>query len=480
MKRLALAFCLLVGLARVASAQTPTPASFFPVPQQNASFFTTLYNFLIGGEDAARDATWQGDFKIEVAGCKHPTAAGMTGTFAQTCYAFVDGDYIIDPAASIDYAAMGATANDWCWVILTPQVNTTEAGFTRLAGTHYMANCTAASSARPTLAGPGMYVMGVTISGSAITAVVDETALAPTIWTYTNTSEIAARTDRIWRGPVDGSSSQTYCFSDDLGQCDVIAFADASGCALCGDTATGFFAAGQIEPARGGTGDNTSATTGVPYVTAGNWQYEAALDESRGGTGADNSAATGVQRYTAGTASVQPFPDFRTVSPAMEWGVDGTQCTKDDTNQFANTNVPVAAALCADNAAGRLAGTFWLPAAYDPNTEMVFTLAAVNNSTNAGVLGFDFTCLCAGNLDTIDAANFPSAVNLDLSFDGTQSELISTVLGSASITCGGTCAVGDLVVWRAAVDNTATTITTPTDVKLLTLQLEADQTALSQ
>ncbi len=35
----------------------------------------------------------------------------------------------------------------------------------------------------------------------------------------------------------------------------------------------------------GGTGDDTSSTTGVPYITAGNWQYEAALDETRGGTG---------------------------------------------------------------------------------------------------------------------------------------------------------------------------------------------------
>ncbi|MGH9857721.1 MAG: hypothetical protein ACRD4B_07755, partial [Acidobacteriota bacterium] len=42
----------------------------------------------------------------------------------------------------------------------------------------------------------------------------------------------------------------------------------------------------------GGTGDDTSGTTGVPYISSGNWQYETALDETRGGTGL-SSYATG-------------------------------------------------------------------------------------------------------------------------------------------------------------------------------------------
>lgn len=41
--------------------------------------------------------------------------------------------------------------------------------------------------------------------------------------------------------------------------------------ALTGDDATGFFSTGQIEPARGGTGIDTSASTGLLRVAAGTW-----------------------------------------------------------------------------------------------------------------------------------------------------------------------------------------------------------------
>jgi len=40
--------------------------------------------------------------------------------------------------------------------------------------------------------------------------------------------------------------------------------------------------AGQLAPARGGTGDDTSAVTGVPLITAGNWTYAAAASDLSG------------------------------------------------------------------------------------------------------------------------------------------------------------------------------------------------------
>ena len=46
-----------------------------------------------------------------------------------------------------------------------------------------------------------------------------------------------------------------------------------AGSALAGDSATAFFSTGQIEAARGGTGDDTSATTGISRVDSGNWTY---------------------------------------------------------------------------------------------------------------------------------------------------------------------------------------------------------------
>ncbi|MGI6278309.1 MAG: tail fiber domain-containing protein [Patescibacteria group bacterium] len=67
-----------------------------------------------------------------------------------------------------------------------------------------------------------------------------------------------------------------------------------------GTITSGTWQATAIAPTYGGTGDNTSSTTGVPYITAGNWQYESTLDETRGGTGL-SSYSTGDLLYASGT-----------------------------------------------------------------------------------------------------------------------------------------------------------------------------------
>jgi hypothetical protein len=57
--------------------------------------------------------------------------------------------------------------------------------------------------------------------------------------------------------------------------------------ATLGDSATSFFAAGQIEAVRGGTGDDTSGTTGVPRISAGNWTYDAGISHLAASSSAD-------------------------------------------------------------------------------------------------------------------------------------------------------------------------------------------------
>jgi hypothetical protein len=53
------------------------------------------------------------------------------------------------------------------------------------------------------------------------------------------------------------------------------AYGDSAGAALTGDSATSFFASGQIEPSRGGTGIDSSASTGIARVSAGVWSTDA-------------------------------------------------------------------------------------------------------------------------------------------------------------------------------------------------------------
>lgn len=477
MKQLALAFCLLVSTARVAFAQaTPTPATFNPIPQQNESFFTTLYNFLVG-EAADRDATWESDFTLDSDLCVHGTAVGMTGSFSFTCQAMVEGDYIVDPLASINYATYGATASDFCWVILTPQVNTTESGFSRVGTSHYMVNCSAPGSSRPTLNGPGMYVMGVTISGSAITSVLVAAPSYAALFRYTNISELAGNTIA---GRIYIPDTGNPCITDAGGSCTPFATGDTAGCATCGDSATGFFSTGLLAAARGGTGRDTSAAVGVPQLgpTPGAWSVPTAVAVRHGGTGKDLSAVGGsaLVEKTPGVITTQFFPTTLLRQFAALWGVDGTLCTKDDTNATFVTNIIGSIVTCADDGSARFGGEVSLPSSLEANTSVNVTLTSVNQSSNSGVFGVDFTCVCVGDGAVLTPSNFPTALNLDTTYTGTPGENEQT---SGVITCGGTCQPDDNLYWRATVDSTATTMPTPTNVKLGELSIEVQNIELS-
>lgn len=52
-----------------------------------------------------------------------------------------------------------------------------------------------------------------------------------------------------------------------------------------GNITSGVWNGSAIGAQYGGTGINTSASTGVPYISTGTWNVEASLDETRGGTG---------------------------------------------------------------------------------------------------------------------------------------------------------------------------------------------------
>lgn len=62
---------------------------------------------------------------------------------------------------------------------------------------------------------------------------------------------------------------------------------------------------------RGGLALNTSASTGVPTVSAGTWSVAAQLSAARGGSGIDNSAASGFPIWTGGAQSVAALTDVR-------------------------------------------------------------------------------------------------------------------------------------------------------------------------
>lgn len=446
---------LALFLATAVAAQTPTPATFNPVPQQNASFFTTLRTFLLG-EDADRFDVGFNDFRFE--NCTHGTAAGFTGTFGGTCRAFINGKYILEPAASLNYSSVGgAGASDTCWTAVHVDTTTVVSGWSRLAGSHYIVKCNNTSTPRPTLPADSMIVMRVTISASAITAVEVEANLWPSVRTFLATSEIdTTRMGQWWQSVVNN----LMCYTTD-GSFNCIPLSDAAGCATCGDSATSFFSTGQIEPARGGTGDDTSATTGVPFINAGNWTYDTQLSPAHGGLGADNSAATGIVTFQSGTLVVDNFPEFTKELVPPSLAVDGAQCVQND-NAVLATGVIANVIECADNANGRIFGIFRIPTGYTTDSALLFRLAAQNTGTTSGVTGFDFSCMCDSSGDTSSAANFSSPTNVDFTWSGTDNQVL--VIGT-NPTCGGTCIAADIVIAKWEVDATATTHTVPADIK---------------
>lgn len=61
--------------------------------------------------------------------------------------------------------------------------------------------------------------------------------------------------------------------------------------------------AANLLASKGGTGIDTSGSTGVPTISSGTWSVAAQLSNVRGGTGQDSSASTGIARVSAGTWS---------------------------------------------------------------------------------------------------------------------------------------------------------------------------------
>jgi hypothetical protein len=71
---------------------------------------------------------------------------------------------------------------------------------------------------------------------------------------------------------------------------------------------------GQVPAANGGTGLDTSASTGVPTINTGTWSISAQVPVGKGGTGADLSATGGANQFlkqssVGGTVSVGTISD---------------------------------------------------------------------------------------------------------------------------------------------------------------------------
>jgi len=159
--RLALAIVVLFGSVALAHADG-LEQTHQTVPSASFSFMSDLQTFL-KREDANRLADLSSNAVIS--GGIHSTAAGLVGS-PSSLTAYLAGYYVTEDA-TITYPDAST-----CWVIAHTTMTGNQGSFTRVSNTHYLINC--GSTPQPALPdSSSVYLMQVTTSGGAITAVTD-------------------------------------------------------------------------------------------------------------------------------------------------------------------------------------------------------------------------------------------------------------------------------------------------------------------
>ena len=457
-----------------AQAPTPTPYSVLPVPELDASFLSDLKRHL-WFEKAAEDGFVFADSVYS--GGIHGSAAGKVGTFTGFLGAFIDGQIQSDAAASIDYDSLGAADNDTVWVIACKLTSVGGGNFVQSGSTHFWVDHISAT--KPAITGSDtpqgfdnncIYLMKVTISGGAITAVADLRTQAPFVYAAQATSEVTSAPLGFFLYDTDDEIMYYW----DSTAWSSIPTGDASGCSECGDSATAFFTTGQLEAARGGTGIDTSGSTGVPQVVAGTWTVPAIVITANGGTGLDTSSSSGYWHLATGTPTIKTVPDFRERIRPGDIAVDGTNCTQVTNEATIETGVSGSAFRCSDNNSSSFSFVSQV-SDFPSGDDFRFDVIAVNNSTDSGDVVIEMTCMCESS--DVDSSNFPAQENITLTFDGTDGEIVT---GTNTMACGGTCSAESTLFFDGEIGAVSTdfTGTLENDVSFLYIVVEIPQSEL--
>jgi hypothetical protein len=126
---------------------------------------SVVWGYLTWGTPDAYTVTEYAGYTL--GGCLHGTS-GSTTTEAITCTAWANnGRYINQPSSTITYSS----GNGTYWLIAYYQTTGTVAGWTRAGSTHYMWQL---SVTVPAIPAGAVLLQEVTVSGGAITAIVDQ------------------------------------------------------------------------------------------------------------------------------------------------------------------------------------------------------------------------------------------------------------------------------------------------------------------
>lgn len=159
---------------------------------------------------------------------------------------------------------------------------------------------------------------------------------------------------------------------------------------------------------------------------------------------------------------------------SMYWGagameVDGTQCAAPTAVALVTSGPTPLTIACADSDAGTISGSTSMPDSWDGGT-VVFTLiiGQIGASTNGIELDFEGQCIGSDEAFLAFAGTGEQAAAITLTADDDMLEADT----SAVTLNGSTCAGGDTLVWRGAVDATASHADIATAMVIVGVKME--------
>ena len=216
--------------------------------------------------------------------------------------------------------------------------------------------------------------------------------------------------------------------------------------------------------------DLANLPTSAEKTVLGNTSGTNTGDESSATTSAEGivELATTAETTTGTDTGRAVTPDAladSTFTDSVYWPggsliADGTQCA-DPAKTTINSGPIVYAVICTDNDASIVYGDVAMPDGYDGGT-VTFELQALNTAADTNTLDMDFSAQCRGDSDAVNSTWGTEVAGAITFTTANDIEHVTT----AAVTPNGTCAAGDTLYWRAAMDATATTTAVATTLIL--------------
>ena len=127
--------------------------------------------------------------------------------------------------------------------------------------------------------------------------------------------------------------------------------------------------------------------------------------------------------------------------------------------------------ICADNDASTIYGHVTMPDGWNAGT-VTFELSVLQAADEQAAIQGDVDCQCRGDGEAISNTWSTSPIAIDDTTTGVNKVDTAT---SAAVTCAGTCAAGDQLVWRYQVDAEGTAATVAT-LHFLNMKMEFTKT----